>query len=67
MTRAEFEEMAIGIETGYTDRNGTPIKVGDNIVIYGKCSKYVGVSISKNTHKNTLLEQAHKGMYIQGE
>lgn len=31
MTREDIEKMANGVETGYTDRNGTPIKVGDEV------------------------------------
>lgn len=54
MTREEFEQMAIGIETGYKDRNGKPIKVGDKIVIYHKCAKYVG------------SDQVHDYRYICG-
>jgi hypothetical protein len=42
MTKEEFEKMAKGIETGYTDRNGTPIKVGDKITLYHKCTEWVG-------------------------
>lgn len=38
MTREELVKLADGIETGYTDRNGTPIKVGDEVVYYKKCT-----------------------------
>lgn len=55
MTKEELEQMAIGVETGYKDRNGKPIKVGDEIVIYHRCVKYVG------------RENVRKYKYIYGE
>lgn len=42
MTIEELEKLAIGMETGYTDRNGTPIRVGDKIVLYHRCTTCVG-------------------------
>lgn len=42
MTREEIEKLAIGVETGYTDRYGVPIKIGDDITLYHKCTEYVG-------------------------
>lgn len=44
MTVKEFEELAIGLETGYFDRNGTPIRVGDQVVYYKKCTKRIGLT-----------------------
>lgn len=42
MTKAELEELAIGMETGYTDRAGVPICIGDEVVYYKKCTEFVG-------------------------
>ena len=39
MTREDIEKMANGVETGQTDRNGTPIKVGDEVIYYKKCTR----------------------------
>lgn len=50
MTAKEFEKLAIGIETGYTDRNGTPIRVGDEIIYYRR----VAMPLSEDEDINTI-------------
>ena len=35
-TWEEIEALSIGVDTGYRDRNGTPIRVGDKVVYYKK-------------------------------
>ena len=57
MTRQEYERLAIGIETGYTDRMGNPIKVGDNIILYNKVKEYVG---------KEYIDEYYKDEYIVG-
>ena len=41
MTVEEFEKMAVGMDTGYRDRNGTPICVGDSVIYYKKCTCHI--------------------------
>ena len=55
MTKEEFEKLAIGVETGYTDRYGVPIKVGDNITLYHKCTEYVGPEEIKMYSKEYIV------------
>jgi hypothetical protein len=66
MTRAEYEKLAIGVETGYTDRNGTPIKVGDDIVIYHKCTKYVGREEIINYRREYVVGTGDQGYVYSG-
>ena len=40
-TREEFEKSAFGIDTGYRDMRGTPIRIGDPIVYYKKCTRRI--------------------------
>lgn len=39
MTAQEIEQLAIGVETGYYDRDGQPIRVGDEYVYYKLCTR----------------------------
>ena len=41
-TAEDINVLAIGVYTGYRDRNGTPIRVGDEVIYFKKCVKHVG-------------------------
>ena len=67
MTREQFEKMAVGVETGYKDRYGKPIKVGDDIVIYGKVSEYVGPDEIKYYPKEYIVGDGIQGSVYTGK
>ena len=67
MTIEEFEEMAIGMKTGYTDRNGTPIRVGDEVIYYKKCTTYVGIDEIKTYPKEWIVGTGAQGYVYTGK
>ena len=66
MTREELEKAAIGIDTGYRDMNWVPIKIGDSIVYYRKCSLYVGEDEVKNYPKWQVYGTGERGYVYSG-
>lgn len=46
VTGEDLEKLAIGLPTGYKDRNGNQIRIGDEVIYYHKCCKYVGEEIT---------------------
>lgn len=50
MTVEEFEKLAVGMDTGYRDMKGNPIRVGDRITYYRKIAKKVDKDDDINTY-----------------
>jgi len=67
MTKEEIEKLAIGVETGYTDRYGVSIKIGDDITIYHKCTKYVGCKEITMYPKEYIVGTGAKGYIYTGK
>jgi hypothetical protein len=67
MTREDLEKPAIGIETGYTDRNGIPIRVGDKIVLYHRCTASVGSEEIKEWHEDYWVGCGAQGYVYTGK
>lgn len=68
MTKDEFEKLAIGIEIGYTDRNGKPIKIGDNIVYYKRCTCAIDEEDDIRTYPSwQIVGNGHMGYVYTGK
>lgn len=67
MTIEELERLAIGIETGYRDRYGTPIKVGDDITLYHRCKTHVDEEEVWEYPKEYIIGTGFKGYVYTGK
>lgn len=57
MTIEEFEKLAEGMRTGYKDRTGRDIRVGDEVIYYRKSSR----RLRSDEDPNCIEEKYHYG------
>lgn len=67
MTAQDLEALAVGIPTGYKDRNGTPIKVGDEVIYYKKAVEYVGRETAWQYPKDYIYGSGVHGYVYTGK
>lgn len=67
LTYGDIERMAKGVATGYIDRDGTPIRVGDNVIYYKKCTALVGREEAKAHPDEYIVGTGAKGYVYTGK
>ena len=67
MSISEIEASAIGTPTGYCDRFGTPIKVGDEIIYYHRCTRELEPDEDlSDFERYEIVGGGHKGYVYTG-
>lgn len=67
-TGLEIELLANGVDTGYRDRNGTPIRVGDSVVYYKRAVRQLDTREEMRDYpKEYIVGTGNKGYVYTGK